>query len=135
MVGGLLSGANSLNAALGQAAGVFTATLFFLGPGVVLPLLSVAFAPPAGSSILRTWQPLYPMPGVLNVVSIAGSVFLIPILGVQTMVSTVFTAKVFTGLLIDRYGWFGVPQSPITSLRLVAAFLLSLGVFLSSVYS
>ncbi|QQE64824.1 hypothetical protein GFS31_15070 [Leptolyngbya sp. BL0902] len=136
VVGGLLSGANSLNAALGQAAGVFTATLFFLGPGVVLlPLLSAAFVPPTGSGLLKSWQPLYLMPGILNVLYIAGSVFLVPILGVQTMTSTVFTAKVFTGLLIDRYGWFGVPQSPLTSLRLAAAFLLSLGVFLSSVFS
>lgn len=136
VVGGLLSGANSLNAALGQAAGTFTATLFFLGPGVVLlPLLSMVFVSPAGVGILKSWRPLYVIPGILNVLYIAGSVVLIPILGVQTMVSTVFTAKVFTGLLIDRWGWFGVPQSPITRLRLIAACLLSFGVLLSSVYS
>lgn len=133
-VGGLLSGANSLNAALGQQAGVFTATLFFLGPGVLLlPLLSLVVDASSPQPI-KSWRPLYMIPGLLNVLSIAGSVFLIPILGVQLMVSTVFTAKVLTGLLLDGLGWFGLPRSPITRLRLLAATVLSLGVVLSSFY-
>lgn len=136
VVGGLLSGANSLNAALGQEAGVFTATLFFLWPGVfLLPLLSMLASPRKENLALKTWRPIYFIPGMINVISIAGSVFLIPIIGVQVMVSTVFTAKVFTGLFIDGFGWFGLPQSPITTLRLMAALLLSLGVVLSSFYA
>ncbi|WOD39675.1 DMT family transporter [Nodosilinea sp. E11] len=133
MVGGLLSAANSLNAALGKAAGVFTATLFFLGPGVLLlPIFSIVLTPSGQNLSLKSWRPIYFIPGILNVVSIAGSVFLIPIIGVQAMVSTVFTAKVFTGLFLDGFGWFGLPRSPITGLRLMAALMLSLGVFLSS---
>jgi bacterial/archaeal transporter family-2 protein len=136
VVGGLLSGANSLNAALGREAGVFTATLFFLGPGVfLLPLFSMVVGPKKESFDWKSWRPIYFMPGMINVISIAGSVFLIPIIGVQVMVSTVFTAKVFTGLFIDGFGWFGLPQSPITKLRFVAALMLSLGVFLSSIYA
>lgn len=136
VVGGLLSGANSLNAALGKEAGIFTATLFFLGPGVfLLPLFSMVFSPRKENLVLKSWRPVYLMPGMINVISIAGSVFLIPIIGVQMMVSTVFTAKVFTGLFIDGFGWFGLPQSPITKLRFIAALTLSLGVFLSSFYA
>jgi transporter family-2 protein len=136
VVGGLLSGANSLNAALGKEAGVFTATLFFLGPGVfLLPLFSMVVSPQKESLALKSWRPIYFMPGMINVISISGSVFLIPIIGVQVMVSTVFTAKVFTGLFIDGFGWFGLPRSPITALRFMAALMLSLGVFLSSFYA
>lgn len=136
MVGGLLSGANSLNAALGREAGVFTSTLFFLGPGVLLlPLFSVVVSSQKESLVLKSWRPIYFMPGLINVISIAGSVFLIPIIGVQMMVSTVFTAKVFTGLFIDGFGWFGLPRSPITKLRIMAALMLSLGVVLSSFYA
>ena len=134
VVGGLLSGANSLNAALGQAAGVFTATLFFLGPGVLLlPLLGLAIAPQAPLQALPPWRPFYLVPGILNVLYIAGSVVLVPLLGVQTLVSTVFTAKVCTGLAIDRCGWLGLPRSPITHWRLLAAGLLVVGVALSSI--
>ncbi len=134
VVGGLLSGASSINAVLGQQTGVFTATLFFLGPGVLLlPLLSLVIDP-FSLQVIKSWRPLYVIPGLLNVLSIAGSVFLIPILGVQLMVSTVFTAKVLTGLLIDGLGLFGLPRSPITRLRLLAAAVLSLGVTLSSFY-
>lgn len=134
VVGGLLSGANSLNAALGQAAGVFTATLFFLGPGVVLlPLLGLAIAPQGTFKDLPPWRPFYLVPGILNVLYIAGSVVLVPLLGVQTLVSTVFTAKVCTGLAIDRCGWLGLPRSPITPWRLMAAGLLVVGVVLSAI--
>jgi bacterial/archaeal transporter family-2 protein len=133
IVGGLLSAANSLNAVLGKEAGVFTATLFFLGPGVfLLPIFSILLVPPGENLMLKSWRPIYLIPGILNVVSIAGSVFLIPIIGVQAMVSTVFTAKVFTGLFIDGFGWFGLPSSPITRQRLMAALMLSFGVFLST---
>lgn len=136
VVGGLLSGANSLNAVLGKEIGVFTTTLFFLGPGVfLLPLFSIMFSPRRENLALKSWRPIYFMPGMINVISIAGSVFLIPIIGVQMMVSTVFTAKVFTGLFIDGFGWFGLPKAPITKLRFMAALMLSLGVFLSSFYS
>ncbi|TVQ12074.1 MAG: DMT family transporter [Leptolyngbya sp. DLM2.Bin27] len=132
-VGGLLSGASSINAALGQAAGVFTATLFFLGPGVLLlPLLGLAIAPQATAADLPPWRPLYLMPGILNVLYIAGSVVLVPLLGVQTLISAVFTAKICTGLAIDRCGWLGLPRSPITARRLLAAGLLVAGVVLSS---
>lgn len=136
MVGGLLSGANSLNAALGKEAGVFTATLFFLGPGVfLLPLFYMVVSSRNEILALKSWRSIYFIPGLINVISIAGSVFLIPIIGVQMMVSTVFTAKVFTGLCIDGFGWFGLPRSPITALRIMAALMLSLGVVLSSFYA
>jgi uncharacterized membrane protein YdcZ (DUF606 family) len=43
------------------------------------------------------------------------------LLGVQTLVSTVFTAKVCTGLAIDRCSWLGLPRSPTTPWRLLSA--------------
>lgn len=132
-VGGVLSGANALNATLGQEVGTFTATMLFLAPGVVLlPLASLVLSQQKQHLWQHQYRLIYFIPGTLNVATIAGSVFLIPHIGLQLMISTTFTAKVLAGLFVDRYGLFGVPRSPITLLRLLAATILGFGVFLSA---
>ncbi|RNE49793.1 hypothetical protein C5L39_04825 [Corynebacterium alimapuense] len=66
--------------------------------------------------------------GFLGVVVLTGNIFLFPRLGsVQTVVLPI-TGQVLMGLLIDNFGWFDSPESPLSVARIFGALLLILGV-------
>jgi transporter family-2 protein len=65
--------------------------------------------------------------GVMGACYMFGVVFLTRPLGVALMFGAAIMGQVLTGLVVDHFGWFGVPVHPISPLRLVGALLLIAG--------
>lgn len=54
----------------------------------------------------------------------------IPRLGAMTAMAVLITAQMASSLCIDHFGWFSLPQHPISPLRVLGGVLLLVGVFL-----
>ena len=73
---------------------------------------------------------LYLVPGVISVLVVASSTFLIPRLGaVNVFVITVF-AQTLVRVVISHYGWLASPVDPISAPKLVGAAMVALGAVL-----
>lgn len=137
LVGAVLSTSMALNASLGTIVGPITSTGLFLLPGAVI--LGVYLLVQRGLKRERgtSAKPsvLYFVPGTLNVLGVTGSIALIPVVGVQLMTGTTFSAGVLTGLLVvDRLGMFGLPQRPVSLHRVAATVALVVGVAVSMIF-
>lgn len=127
--GAVLAVVTALNAVVGIEAGPFVSTFLFLVPGAVVLLVWLwKVRPPVSVSQVR---PAFLLPGLLNVVGIAGGVLLVPIVGLQFSTAARVTASLVTGLHIDRKGMFGLPRHAISRQRVVGTIALSLGVILT----
>ncbi len=117
----------AINAQLAAEFGPFATTVAFLLPGSIV------------LSLFRPWRandaaPVRPFdawPGLYNVVAVAGSALLVPIVGMHLTNGTRFAAAVVTGSLLDHAGAFGAQRLRLTPLRSVAGLLLVLGVTVS----
>ncbi len=65
--------------------------------------------------------------GVMGAMYMFGVVFLTRPLGVALTFGAAIMGQVFAGLVIDHFGWFGVPVHPVSPLRLLGAVLLVAG--------
>jgi bacterial/archaeal transporter family-2 protein len=68
--------------------------------------------------------------GVIGTFYVAGSIMLLPRLGVALTFGIVISGQLFISVLIDHYGWFGVAVRPINWYRLLGVLLLFMGVLL-----
>jgi transporter family-2 protein len=75
-------------------------------------------------------------PAWLLVGGLIGAQFLLvsllaaPRLGVATTVAVLIAGQLAAALVVDHYGWLGVPRQPLGPLRLLGAALLVAGVVL-----
>jgi transporter family-2 protein len=76
------------------------------------------------------------LPGWLYVGGLIGAVFLFaslyvtPRLGVATTFALIIAGQLTAALLVDSFGWLGIPERPLTPLRIVGAVCLLAGVLL-----
>lgn len=98
-----------------------TSTLLFLIRGQFEPIFKLKSAP------------LYLFfPGFLSAFIILGMTFLIPILGpLKTFILTIF-GQVLTAMLVGHFGVFNLPKDPITTQKIIGAFLLFAGVVVAT---
>jgi transporter family-2 protein len=68
--------------------------------------------------------------GFIGVLFVAGSIFVIPKLGAAGMIAIVVTAQMFTALLLDHFGIFGLTPEPLSVLRTLGVGFLITGVVL-----
>lgn len=81
----------------------------------------------AGLAGMPWWAPLGGIVGALAVV--AGLLF-IGTIGAGTYAALTVSANLLTSILIDHFGWFGIPPHSITPLRAIGAVVLVVGVLL-----
>lgn len=104
--------------------------------GLIVPVFLVIaavfirpFPTAAGLAGMPWWAPLGGIVGSLAVV--AGLLF-IGTVGAATYAALTVTANLLTSVVIDHFGWLGVPPHPITPARGIGTVLLVAGVFLIS---
>ena len=117
----------AINARLAAEAGPFATTVAFLLPGAIVLSLSRPWRGRRGGPLRAgdAW------PGLYNVVAVAGSAVLVPLVGMHLTNGTRFAAAVVAGSLLDHVGAFGARRLRLTPLRAVAGLLLVTGVLLS----
>lgn len=117
----------AINASVARDAGPFAATVAFLLPGVVMLALALRRRRPTRAEL----RPSDAIPGVWNVLGLAASMVVVPIVGLHLANGTRFAAAIVTGVLADHLGVFGAVRIPLSRGRALAALLLVAGVALS----
>ncbi len=119
----------SLNAVLSKATGVIEATFIVHITGTVV-LAAALFLFGIGKG------KLYPFPDVPWYVYLGGivGVFIvylvavsIPAVGVSNATTAIIVGQVFTALIIDHFGIFGLAKSPFGTQQVLGLFLLAIG--------
>jgi transporter family-2 protein len=122
-----------VNARLGVALGspfFAAATSFSLGLvcTVVAVLAAGAELPPLAVTRSVPWWAWFG--GLLSATFIIVSIVIARPLGAALLIGSVVVGQLLAGVLIDHYGWFGMPVQPVTLARLLGALFLVAGVLL-----
>ncbi len=121
-----------INARLGGLVGhPMWATLISFSVGVlsVAAYLLVARVPPALAGLASAPWWIW-TGGMMGVFFVATALVAAPKLGAATLIAAVVAGQMVTSLLIDHYGWFGMPRQPMDLQKLAGAALLLAGLFL-----
>ena len=109
-----------LSAFISFAVGTLALFLYILATGVPLGnLLNAKNAP------LIAW-----IGGILGAFFVASTVVLVPRIGVALTFSLIIAGQMLITLVIDHFGWLGVPEKPISILRVLGVTLITIGVVL-----
>lgn len=135
---GLLSGVvlplqAAVNAQLRQvlASAVLAALVSFL-VGTVALLGYAAMT----RTVLTDWRAAALAPwwawlgGLLGAIYVVTAILVTPRLGAAALVAVTVTGQLVAALVMDHFGWLGLPLQPLSSARIVGAVLLMAGVFL-----
>jgi transporter family-2 protein len=117
-----------INAALARRTGVLPATtVSFIVGALVLLVLSLLMRQAGGFAGVRdaAWWQL--TGGLIGAVFVFATVLFLPRLGAAGLVATLLTGQLAGGMLIDRLGLFGLPQTALSPLRLMGLALLIAG--------
>ena len=69
--------------------------------------------------------------GGMGVVVVLAITIVTPRIGAAATIGLLIAGQLAMGVLIDRYGWFGVEQVPLTWVRALGVLLLALGALLA----
>jgi len=128
-VGAMDNVAMAINADVATTTGPFTATVAFLLPGaIIIPFLQGR----RERFVLRGMRPGDLLPGAYNVIAVAASALLIPVVGLHLANGTRFAAAILAGSVRDHFGVFGATTFRWTRSRAAATTMLVAGVFVST---
>lgn len=68
--------------------------------------------------------------GVLGVIVVMGSTFLIPRVGVTIASSVIIVSQLAFAVAADHFGWFGIPEIPFTLTKIAGLGLMIAGIYL-----
>ena len=68
--------------------------------------------------------------GLVGMIFVTVAILAVPRVGAATFSTTVIAGQLIGALILDHYGWLGLPQNPLNSSRLGGALLLMAGVWL-----
>ena len=119
-----------INAALRSHVGVLESALVSFLVGTVALVALVALAG-RGSVLAARHVPLWQLSGgLIGAVFVTVSLLAAPKLGVTLLVVATLSGQVVAGLLIDRFGWFGIDPRPVEPRRLAGVALVAVAVYL-----
>ncbi|MBZ4645847.1 MAG: bacterial/archaeal transporter family-2 protein [Petroclostridium sp.] len=118
-----------VNAGLGKVVSPRVAALHsFLTGTVVLFLINIFYRNLGAYASIIKVHPIYWIGGLLGVVIVLFTIQVIPVLGTGTTLSIFVAVQLIIGVLIDHFGMFGVPRSPIGILKILGIVFMLIGV-------
>ena len=121
----------AINSQLRQVVGgpVLAAALSFLVGTLILLAAAVVVSRsvPELSPILGAPPWMY-LGGLLGAFYVCASIVITPRLGVATTIGLFLAGQVIASIVIDHFGWFGVPEQPASIPRILGALLIIVGV-------
>jgi bacterial/archaeal transporter family-2 protein len=132
VMGAILPIQAALNGKLMRTFGhpVIGATISFLTGTIAL--LIYAFSIRAGfqASMARETQWYHWVGGLIGAVYVTGIIVLIPRLGAGLAFALIVSGQLIMSVLMDHYGWMGIPVNPISWTKMLGFVLLVAGVLL-----
>lgn len=121
-----------VNGALGRYVGTWQAALVNFAVGLVILAVIVAVAAGGYGSFAEMprapWWTL--IGGACGVAVVTTSLVAVGQLGAGGVTAAVVAGQLSASVVIDRFGWFGVREQPVTAVKLAGIALLAAGVYL-----
>lgn len=130
LCGALMAFQGPINAALRTHVGVVESSLISFIVGTVALIVIVAVAGKGNVLAARNAPPWQLLGGFIGVAFVTASLLAVPKIGVPGMIVAALAGQMTAGLLIDRFGWVGVPARSIDPIRLAGVALLVVSVVL-----
>ena len=131
---GVLGGIHiPINGALGarlDSTPVATFAFYGVAFGLISLVCLVIWDRPAFTA-LASMPRWYYSAGVISVLVVAGSTFLIPRLGAINLFVVGVTSQLLVRMIISHFGWLESPVSPVTWVKLLGGLLLIVGAILA----
>ena len=132
MVGGAVALQAPINSNLGKSVGTFQAAFLSFAIGTVALLVIASLAKGGLGGIRHATNPpwYYLTGGLLGVAYVSTVLVTVRTLGAGGVTAATIAGQLTLAVIIDRFGWLGVEQKPITLARIVGVLLLAAGVTL-----
>ena len=134
LAGAAIAAQASMNAQLGvllRSAMLGTGVAFLVGLGfVLLAFLALSRDFPSLEAVRSVPVYLWFSGGALSAFAISTYFYLIPQMGIGTMMSWALTGQIVVAMLAGHFGWFDLPVQPINWSRLVGVIALVIGIIL-----
>lgn len=131
LAGGVAVGLQSpIAGAMGQKIGGTASSVIVHLSGLVLSVILLAFR---GGEKIRDWNtlPWYMLgAGIFGLILYQTINVTLPRLGTTTMLALIIIGQLLTGVLLDTFGWLGVPARPLDATRILGIIVLLIGGFL-----
>ena len=122
----------ALNSGLGVRLGnPVVASSILLGTGLMVSLAFTLSKPFPDASLFGATPPHYFMGGFFVAFYILSITWIAPKIGIGNAVFVVLLGQIVASALIDHFGWFGTPVSPISVRRGLGIALMAAGVYLA----
>jgi bacterial/archaeal transporter family-2 protein len=131
VVGGFIALQAPINAGLGKVTGNFAAATISFAIGTVLLAAIVAVSGKAGGlgNVAHVdWY--YLLGGALGAAYVFSALVLVSEIGAGPVAAATVTGQLTTSVILDRIGFLGLAQEPITSSRVFGVVLLLAGTYL-----
>jgi transporter family-2 protein len=131
VVGGCIALQAPINAGLGRFTGNFSAaTVSFAVGTLLLAAIVVASGKAGGLSSAAHVQWYYLLGGVLGAAYVFSALVLVSEIGAGAVAAATVTGQLTTSVILDRIGFLGLEQTPLTASRVAGVGLLLTGTYL-----
>jgi bacterial/archaeal transporter family-2 protein len=131
VAGGLIALQAPINAGLGKATGSLAAALVSFAVGTVALTAIVVLSGKAGglgSASDVSWY--YLIGGLLGAIYVTNALIAVSAIGAGGVAAATITGQLVASVAIDRLGWFGLEEVPLSPERLIGVVLLLAGTVL-----
>lgn len=133
IVGALVTLQAPLNAELGERVGEVSSSVVSFGVGfLVLLVLAALLGQLHGLANVTTVAWPYLLGGVIGAAFVLLALVAVPKIGAGPLTAAAVSGQLVMAVIIDRFGWLGVPQHDVTPSRIVGVALLLAGLLLVS---
>ena len=131
VVGGCIALQAPINAGLGKSTGSFAAATISFAVGTLLLAAIVTVSGKAGGlSDVAHVEWYYLLGGILGAAYVFSALVLVSEIGAGAVAAATVTGQLTTSVVLDRIGFLGLEQQPITAGRIAGVALLLAGTYL-----
>jgi bacterial/archaeal transporter family-2 protein len=131
VVGGGVAMQAPINAGLGRSTGSFAAATISFAVGTLLLAAIVALSGRAGGiGEVTSVQWYYLLGGVLGAAYVFSALALVSQIGAGAVAAATVTGQLTTSVILDRIGFLGLEQTPLSASRVLGVVLLLAGTYL-----
>jgi transporter family-2 protein len=131
LTGGLIAMQAPINAGLGKSTGSIAAAFVSFGVGtILLGLIMVVAGQASGISSALDVRWYYLLGGVLGAAYVFSALTAVSAIGAGAVAAATITGQLTLSVVLDRVGFLGLEEQPITAPRVAGIVLLLAGTFL-----